>query len=194
MRRQVRLRLISKMQPRLEQIQRLEISSSLVKAYMINMGKAFFFVVAMAASIYLIQYYAGADMFKDAFDTIGLPIVWLTRAVVAFIGIFFLITIFSVVSLTSYSLIFEGDNLTYTFGSFFKVTKSTPIANIVRVNYVEYYPWKLGDIIVELTGTEEKSLKVQYVSNSKFQCELVNKLINLKKADLVNEISARGVV
>ena len=184
----------SRAQPKLEQIHRLEISSSLVKAYLINMGKAFFFVAAMAGSIYLFQYYAGADMFKDAFDTIGIPIVWLSRAVIAFIGIFFLITLFSVLSLTSFSLVFEGDNLTYSFGSFFKVTKSTPISNIIRVNYIEYYPWKMGDIVVEMTGTEEKNLQIQYVTNAKFQCELVNKLINLKKADLVNEITARGVV
>jgi hypothetical protein len=63
----------------------------------------------------------------------------------------------------------------------------------VRVNFKPYSPARLGDIIVELTGTEEKTLTVPYVSKAEARCGLINKLISLKKSEQAEEINNGGV-
>ncbi|MBU2560853.1 MAG: PH domain-containing protein [Nanoarchaeota archaeon] len=166
-----------------QDIERLDISPSLIEAYLINIGKAILLIAALIGAFYFVQYLVGENPFISIFETLGLPWVWVTRIVVACIAVYLVLIIFSTLSLTSYELIFEGDTLTYSYGSFFKVTKSTPIANIVRVNFKEYNPLKLGDIVVEFTGTEVKELKVQYVSDAKRKCEWINKLISLKRSE-----------
>jgi hypothetical protein len=178
----------------LEEIERLEVSSSLMTAYLINMGKAIIFVAGLIGAFYLVLYITDTNPFIGMFETIGIPIVWATRVAIACIGIFLALAFFDTLALTSYRLVFEEDALSYSYGGFFKTTKSTPIANIVRVNFKEYKPLKLGDIIVEFTGTEEQILKVKYVSHAKEQCELVNKLISLKKSQKTEEIIEKGGV
>jgi len=178
----------------LEEIQRLEISSDLVKAYLINMTKSLIFIAALVGVFYFVIYILGENPFVDAFNTLGIPLVWGKWAFIAFAALFLVSALLNTLSLTSYGLVFEADNLKYSYGGFFKATKSTPIANIIRVNFKEYKPLQLGDIVVDFTGTEEKTLRVQYVSNAKHQCELINKLMNLKKSEQVEEISEKGVL
>lgn len=169
--------------PPLDDIEKIEIAPDLIKAYIINMGKAIIFVAAIAGAVYLVQYLAGTNPFVDIFNTLGIPMVWVTRAIIAIIAIFFIITFFSTLSLTSYSLVFEADTLKYSYGSFFKVTRSTPISSVIQVNFKEYSPAKLGDIILELSGTEEKTLKVEYVPDAGYQAGLINRLIRFKTSE-----------
>ena len=178
----------------LRSMDRLDVSSDMLKAYLINMGKAIFFIVFIFALFYLLKYFAVINPFIDMFNEFGIPLAQVLYAIYGAIVIFILISMMDVHALTSNSLVFEGDNLTYSYGSIFKMTKSTPIANITKVNYNEYTPFKLGDVVVEFTGTEEASIKVQYVSNVKYKCELMNKLMNLKKAELAEEVREKGVV
>lgn len=169
--------------PPLEDIEKLEIRPDLVKAYILNMGKAVLLVAALAGAVYLVQYLAGTDPFADIFSTLGIPVVWAGRAVIAIIAVFFILTFFGTLSLTSYSLVFEGDKLKYSYGSFFKVTRSTPISSVVRVNFREYGPLSLGDLYLELSGTQDSTLKVQYVSDVGYHAGLIHKLIGLKMSE-----------
>ncbi len=175
-------------------MKRLEVSSSLVKAYLINMGKSFAFIGSLMGSFYLTKYFLGSNPFEDVFSTIGIPMDWVVYAILGFFALLLVITIFNTIALTSYSLVFEGDALTYSYGSFFKITKSTEIVNIIRVNFVEYRPFRVGDVVVEFTDTEERTLKVQYVSDAKEQCDLISKLITLKKSQKTQEVLEKGVV
>jgi hypothetical protein len=178
----------------LRSVERLEIYSDLIKAYFINMGKAVIFIVFLFALFFALEYFSGTNPFLDMFDTLGIPLLWVTRAIMISIGFFLVISLLNTTALTSNGLVFQGDTLTYSYGSFFKVTKSTPISNITRVNYKKYGPLKLGDIMVEITGTEEALIKVQYVSDVKYKCELINKLANLKKAENSEEVREKGVL
>jgi hypothetical protein len=173
---------------------RLTISSGLVQAYAINLGKIFIFLAALAAAYFAVLHFMGTDPFTQVFEDAGLPIIWVSRGIIAGIAILLVLAIFDTLSLTSYSLVFQGDTLSYSYGSFIKVTKSTPISNIIRVNFREYAPLKIGDLIVELTGTEEKNIKVQYVTDVKSNCELVNKLVKLKESEEDEEIREKGVL
>jgi hypothetical protein len=114
--------------------------------------------------------------------------VWLTRAAYVLIALFFLGAIFSTLSLTSYEVIFDGDTLNYSYGSFLKVSRSTPISNIMRVNFKEYSPLNIGELTLELTGTEDKSLKVQFVGDVKYTCEKINGLVNSKKSATLQQV------
>lgn len=154
------------------------VEPNLIRAYLINMGKAMLFVAAIAGAVFLVQYLAGTNPFADILKTLGIPIVWVTRAIIAIIAIFFIITFFSTLSLTTYSLEFGADELKYSYGSFFKVSKSTPLSNVLRVNFRKYPLSHMGDFLVELTGTEERTLKVEYVCDVERQCLLANQLIN----------------
>ncbi|MBN1544762.1 PH domain-containing protein [Candidatus Woesearchaeota archaeon] len=173
-----------------QETERLDISPSLVQAYLLNVGKAILLVAALIGAFYFVQYIVGENPFISIFETLGLPLVWVMRIVVACIAAYLVLIIFSTLSLTSYELVFEGDSLTYSYGSFFKVTKSTPVANIVRVNFKEYHPLKIGDIVVGFTGTEEKTLTVQFVSDARQRCELINKIImiRMERLEQVGEI------
>jgi hypothetical protein len=172
----------------LAEIEKIDISPSLMVAYLINIGKALIFMAVLAGAYSFVNYFAGTNLFLDTLNDIGIPLVWATRAAIIFFGAFLALAFFLTLSLTSYEFIFEGDTLTYSYGSFFKTTRSTPIANIIRVNFHKYLLSGLGDIELELTGTEEKLIKVQYVRNAQNQCDLINKLINLKKSDVVQNI------
>jgi len=178
----------------LRNVEKMEIFSDLMKAYLINMGKAVIFIAFIFGLFFALEYFSGTNPFLDMFDTLGVPMLWVTRAIIISIGFFLILSFFNTTALTSNGLVFQGDTLTYSYGSFFKVTKSTPISNITKVNYRKYAPLKLGDIMVEITGTEETLIKVQYVSDVKNKCELINKLANLKKAENSEEVREKGVL
>ncbi|MFH1668524.1 MAG: hypothetical protein ABIA62_01205, partial [Candidatus Woesearchaeota archaeon] len=181
-------------QQRLEDMKRLDISPDLIKAYLINLAKTCLLIGALAGSMYLVKYIAGENPLASILDDIGVPFIWVTRAAMAAIGLMLVLTIFNTLTLTSYELVFEGDRLKYSYGNFIKVTKETDIVNTIRVNYNEYSPLKLGEIIVGFTDTDQPNLRVQYVDDVKYQCDLVNKLINLKRAQQVQKIEETGVV
>jgi hypothetical protein len=164
-----------------EEMEKLDIYPNLMAAYAINLGKALVFVAALVGAFYFVEYIVGTNPFIDILDTLGIPLVWANRAIIVAIGIYFALTFFDTLSLTSYELIFEGDTLSYSYGSFIKVMKSTKMSNMIRANFNEYKPLKLGEMTVELTGTEEKVLKVRFVGSVREKCGLVNKLIELKK-------------
>jgi len=180
--------------PDLRSIKKLDISPNLVKAYLINLTKTSLLVGALAGSFYLVQFLAGENPLTSILDEVGVPMIWVTRAALVAVGILLVLTIFDTLTLTSYELVFEGDSLKYSYGNFVKVTKETDIANTIRVNYKEYDPFKLGEIIVGFTDTEQPTLRVEYVDNVKYKCELVNKLISLKRAEQVQEIEEKGVL
>jgi predicted PurR-regulated permease PerM len=169
-------------------IDRLVVSSALVKAYVINMGKSILFVAALAGIYFTALYFLGFNPVLDALEKIGVSAAWAIRGVIAIIAAYFIIIIFSVSSLASFELVFEGDNLTYSYGSFFKTTKTTSITNIIRVNYKLYSPMKIGDLVLELTGTDDKTLVVQYISRAKENCEIINKLISFKRSQELDSI------
>ena len=177
----------------LSDIERLEIRSDLVKAYLINMTKSTIFVAALIGVFYFVIYILGENPFVDAFHTMNIPLVYGRYAFISFIALFFISALFNTLSLTSFGLIFEGDTLIFSYGSLFRVTKSTPITNIIRVNYRKYALGKMGDIFVEFTGTQENRLRVQYVSDVEHKCNLVNKLISFKKSEQAEEIREKGV-
>ena len=177
----------------MEDIEKLEIRSDLVKAYLINMTKSIIFVAALIGVFYFVIYILGENPFVDAFRTMNIPLVYGKYAFICFAAIFFMSALFNTLSLTSFGLIFEGDTLVFSYGSLFRVTKSTPISNIIRVNYRKYMLGKMGDLFVEFTGTQENRLRVQYVSDVEHKCDLVNKLISLKKSEQEEEIREKGV-
>ena len=181
-------------QQNLEDMKRLDVSSNLIVAYLINMGKALLLIAGLVGVFYLVQYLMGVNPFVDILDTVGIPLVWATRTAIACMGIFLFLIFLDTLSLTSYELVFEEDSLSYSYGSLFKRTKTTPTASIVRVNFKEYSPFKLGDILVEFTDTEERDLKIRYVSEAKQQCDLINKLMNFKKSQQTEEIITQGVI
>lgn len=164
------------------------VSPSLVSAYLINIGKAVFFIAAIIGAFYLVQYLVGVNPFLDIVEFIGIPMVWLERAAYALIAIFFISAFFSTLSLTSYELIFDGNTLNYSYGSFIKVSRSTQVSNIIRVNFKEYSPLTIGDLNLELTGTEDKALKLQFVSDVKTQAEMINSLINKEKSKTLQKV------
>ena len=164
----------------LEDVEKLEILPSLIKAYIINMGKTLLLVAALAGAVYLVQYIVGTNPFEEMFSALGIPMVWVMRSIMAIIAILLILTFFSTLSLTSYSLLFEAGSLKYSYGSFFKVTRSTPISNVIRVNFKEYFPFRIGDIVLELSGTEDRTLRIRYVSDVRHKAELINRLISLR--------------
>ncbi|MFC1741052.1 hypothetical protein ACFL3V_00765 [Nanoarchaeota archaeon] len=174
-------------------LERLDISSNLVAAYLINLAKACLLIAAMIGAFYLVQYILGENPFIDLFKTVDIPIVWAMRAVYGLIAAYLLVVIFSTLSLTSYELVFEGDTLKYSYGSIFKVENETKSANIIRTNYKEYSPFKLGEIEIEMTGTEKDKVVVKYVSEAKEQCGLINQLMTLKKSEEMDEVKGKGV-
>lgn len=174
-------------------LQRLVVSPNLMKAYLLNLLKAVIFIAGTIGAFYFIILIAGENPFIEIFETIGIPFLWVKWALTGFFALFFILIIFNTLSLTSYELIFEGDTLTYSYGSFFKVTKSTEIANTIRVNYKEYKPMKIGDIIVGFTDTDKKDIVVQYVDKVKEQCDIINKIIHFKQAQEAQEMLENGV-
>jgi hypothetical protein len=182
------------MESDLKAIERIEISPSVISAYLLELSKAFLIIASVVGAYFLVIFLAGEDPFVGILETLGIPAMWAIRAFIALSCLLIVAVFFNALSLTSYSLFFEGDSITYSYGSFFKVTDTTKIANITSVNFKPHSPLKLGDIIVELSGTEVKSVTVQYVSNAKQQSELINKLIIFKKSQQVEEINENGVV
>jgi len=178
----------------LSQMEKLDVSPNLIYAYLMNMSKSIILVAAVIGVFYFLEYVAGSNPFLTVFEILTIPIEWVMRGVIVCIAVYFALTFFDTLSLTSYELIFEGDLLSYSYGNFLKKTESTKIANITNVNFKEYAPFKIGEINVELTGTEEKDIKVRYVKSAKGKADLINKLVALKKAELAEEIRERGVV
>jgi len=170
------------------QLEKLEVFPSLIKAYMSNMGKSIFFIAALVGSYYFVQHMLEANPIIDAFETLGIPVAWGLRAFIACSAIFLILAFFSTLSLTSYRLIFEGNQVTYSYGSFFKITRTTLISNIMRVNYKECSPFKTGEITLELTGTEDKTVTLQFISKAAETCSTINELVKAKKSATLNQI------
>ena len=168
--------------------EKIFISPSIVSAYLLNIGKAVFFIAALVGAFYLVQYLVGSNPFLDVIDFIGVPMVWLQRAAYALIALFFISAFFSTLSLTSYELIFDGNTLNYSYGSFIKVSRSTQVSNIIRVNFKEYSPLSLGEMTLELSGTEDKSLKLQFVGKVKDKTARINSLINQNKSSTLQKV------
>jgi len=181
-------------EPKLGEIKRIVITSSLVKAYLLNMGKAFLLIGALGGVVYALPFIVGANPFVEVFETIGIPVIWLTRSTIALIAAFLVTIFFTTLGMSSYKLVFEGDTLTYSYGSFIKVTKSTSISNIIGVNFYEYSPLKVGDLMIEFTDTREGILTIPYINKAKYQCDLINKLMTFKRIEREDEIREKGVV
>ena len=175
------------------ELDRIVISSALIKAYVINMGKSILFVAALAGIYFTALHFLGFNPVLDALEKVGVSAAWALKGTIAIIAAYFVIIIFSVSNLASFELIFEGDTLSYSYGALFKTTKTTRISNIIRVNYKRYSPMKIGDIVIELTGTDDKNLVVQYISRAKENCEIINKLVNFKKSQEMDALK-NGVV
>jgi hypothetical protein len=182
------------MENTLGNIETIRVSPSLINAYLIELSKALLIIGSVVGAYFLVRYLAGEDPFVGILDTLGIPVVWAIRALIALACLLLVAVFFSTLSLTSYSLFFEGDSLTYSYGSFFKATNTTKIANITSVNFKPHSVLKLGDVVVELSGTEVKSVTVQYVAKAKDVSELINKLVIFKKSQQVEEINQKGVV
>ncbi len=178
----------------MEELDRLDISPNLVKAYLSDLTKTCLMICAISAGIYLGIYLAGEEVLTDMLARIGVPFVWLTWAAMVALGVLFVLTIFKTLQLTSYELLFEGKTLKYSYGNFVKVTKEADMTTTISVNYKEYSPFKLGELIVTFTDAGQPALRVQYVDDAKYQCDMVNKLINLRRAQQVQKIEETGVV
>ncbi|MBW2971932.1 hypothetical protein KY359_02750, partial [Candidatus Woesearchaeota archaeon] len=54
-------------------VERLDISSSLVNAYVINVGKALLLIGALIGAFYLVIFIVGENPFAGILETIGIP-------------------------------------------------------------------------------------------------------------------------
>lgn len=175
-----------------QDMQRLVVRSNLVAAYMINMFKALLLVGGLIGAYFLVLHVLGENPFGGVLDIVNVPLVWVTRGIMFVLGIVFVAIIFNTLSLTSYELVFEGDSVRYSYGSVFKISRSTDITNIFRVNYQQYSMSRLGDIVVELTGTTDKKITVQYVGNVAGKAEIINKLVRFKKSEGLSAVPRGG--
>ncbi|MBW2965298.1 hypothetical protein KY363_07615, partial [Candidatus Woesearchaeota archaeon] len=147
----------------LQDIQRIVVRSNLVAAYMINMLKALLLVGGLIGAYFLVLRILGENPFEGVLDIVGIPFAWVTQGIMFVLGIVFVAIIFNTLSLTSFELVFEGDSVKYSYGSFFKISRSTDMTNVVRVNFQEYSMSRLGNLEVELTGSQDRKVIVQYV-------------------------------
>jgi hypothetical protein len=93
---------------------------------------------------------------------------------------------FNTLSLSSYGAVFENGNLIYSYGHFFKITKNTPLTNVVSVNFKEYKPFKIGTLSIDLSGTDNKSMTIPYVSKVAEKCAAINGIVKLEKMKVNN--------
>ncbi len=172
--------------------QHIAVKSNLVAAYMLNMFKAILLIGGLIGAYFLILNLLGEDPINGVLDIIDIPFIWVTQGVAGIMALVFIGIIFNTLSLTSYQIIFDGNNVTYSYGNFFKVTRSADITNVLRVNFREYSPSRLGDISIELTGTGDRTIKVQYVGHAARQADIINNIISARKSSSLSRIDSRG--
>jgi len=173
---------------RLNDSAKVDVYPDLISAYLINMGKALILVGGIVGMYFLAIRLLATNPFIDALNTIGVDPVWGMRGAFAAIGIYFFLVLMDTLSLTSYGLVFADNNLTFSYGNIFKVRKTVPFSAVLRVNFNAYSPFKFGDVLVELTGTEIKQVKVRYVANAAAVCQQINQMIRQTVSQKISEV------
>ncbi|MBW2965141.1 hypothetical protein KY363_06805, partial [Candidatus Woesearchaeota archaeon] len=68
----------------------------------------------------------------------------------------------------------------------------TDMTNVVRVNFQEYSMSRLGNLEVELTGSQDRKVIVQYVGKVSEKADMVNKLVRFKKSQTYSVGQVQG--
>lgn len=176
-----------------EQLDKLVVSSSLVKAYLINMSKSLILLGILVGAYFGIERILGFNPVLYGLDLIHVSPDLALKVVIGLVAGYLTLIIFDASKLASSELVFEGDFLTYSYGALIKTTKTIHITNIIRVNFKEYSLLKVGDLIIELTGTDDKTLIIQYVSHVERNCGIINELINFKKYQQMEAINEESI-
>jgi hypothetical protein len=161
---------------------KLVVSSNLLKAYLVHTLGDLAVIGTIYGAYYLVSKYGGLDLFSDMFDLVGIPMSWAFYAFIIFAALLFVVTFFKVMNLTSYSVIFEGDTMSFSYGSILKVSKTVPITNLARVNFDLYSISKTGDLTVSFSGTNERELKLSYIDDVAKTSEIILKILVAKRS------------
>jgi hypothetical protein len=148
------------------------------RVYGVSLVKSVFIVGGLLLIGYLcVRFIAGFNPFAFLFETFGITKLYIF---LGFMVIVIMYTLFEASQIPSTNIVFEGNRLTYSGGTFLKSTKSIPLSKVTRVNFKKAAPFQFGDLTIELTGTEEKSLVVQYVADVEKKCSLINQLLGVE--------------
>ncbi|MFC1722666.1 hypothetical protein ACFL0V_00855 [Nanoarchaeota archaeon] len=158
-------------------MQELDVTPDLIRAYGSNLFKIIMVYGSVVVSYFLTIYTMGENPFIQILNQFNIPFELLIKVLAGFAAFILITVIFQTTSLTTKHLIFKGKNLTYSYGGFFKISKDTDISNVVAVHYHKYGLFDIGDIELEFSGTEEKSIFVPFVNKVEETCDSINQRI-----------------
>ncbi|HII71277.1 TPA: PH domain-containing protein [Candidatus Woesearchaeota archaeon] len=165
----------------------VRISPDLMNAYAANLFKTFFLFGVVIGGYFIAKNFVGLEAITGMIDELGLPSISLdliTKVLAGLAGLILFVVILKTSSLATLSFVFKGNDLTYSYGGFFKVTKTVSVTDILEVDYKVYSPFKSGDIILRISGTDKKDMTIPFVADAGRRYDEVKRLIWEKKSQM----------
>ncbi len=165
------------------------VSPNLLLAYGANLLKVLFMFGVVIAAYFIAFEILGQNPFEgvlseinSVFD-INITFDLVVKVVAGVAGLIFFLAILDTTSLTTKSLVIDGDDIVFSYGGFFKVSRQAKIEDIIRINYKGSL-FGVGTLEAEFSGTEEKSLKIPFVISVGAKCDRINALVRKKRKGL----------
>jgi len=164
-----------------------ETKPHLIKLFIYSSLKIIFVVALVAGIIAFANALIDFDLMKETFESIGLSLPSFENATIYLnLGIaiiLFLYLIYNYFNIGNIKLVFFDDKIEY-YKKGALVTKKTEILyqNISNVNIEVSKLFNSGDLIFELTGQKQKSMKVKFIDNTEQVCKYAQSLVDRHKA------------
>lgn len=167
----------------LPNIEKIVVEPNLILAYILHTLGDLIFLGAISGAYFGVIAFVSENIFLDALIEFNVPSEYALYGIIVFCILIFGATFFKVMSLTSYSVVFQNDSCTYSYGTLLKRTETIPIVNIAKVNFDQYKFLKTGLLTFEFSGTSNRELVIKYVDNVEENCKLINKLVEFKRSN-----------
>ncbi len=165
-----------------------KIKPDIKKAFIYNILLVAVVVVLIIGTLIYLNIIVGLDIFIDTFEQIGITISttsfisWSIFLVLLFTA---LLLILNYVNLGKLTYTLYPDKILYS-KSFFIMqisNKTIPYANIAKITYEDKALLNTSKITIELTGTKEPKIELDFIDNAEEVVGKIQELIRNYKAD-----------
>lgn len=157
------------------------VSPNMVLAYIVNMGKALFFVGVIAASFLMIPRVVEENPFNTVLETIGISQDLVVKLLVGVASVYLLVVFIDTLSESQNRVRFAGRKIVWFEGKFLRREVSAPQTGLTQVNFKKYLLGKAGDISIELSGTQTEKIEVSFVDDVEMVARRLQDFIALQK-------------
>jgi len=161
-------------------MQDLTLKPNIIKALLIKFAEIILIYCLIIGCFYYLNFLAGFNPFKDLLDSFNIPFTTVNLTLVySSITLAVLTLLYTFFKLNNTKLILSENGLQHFSGILTVSRKEFPYIKVARTYFHRYFRFlKIGELIIELRGTDILNLRLPYINNVQERINEIESLIN----------------